>query len=98
MDTSLIINLVYVISTLMFIMGLKKLGSPATARSGNMLSSVGMLLAIVVTLIDKNIISYQWIIVGLIAGSIIGAVMARVVYDDGNARDGCCPQWLWRYL
>ena len=79
MDTSLIINLVYVISTLMFIMGLKKLGSPATARSGNMLSSVGMLLAIVVTLIDKNIISYQWIIVGLIAGSIIGAVMARVV-------------------
>ena len=79
MDTSLIINLVYVISTLMFIMGLKKLGSPATARSGNMLSSVGMLLAIIVTLIDKNIISYQWIIVGLIAGSVIGAIMARAV-------------------
>ena len=79
MDTSLVINLVYVISTFFFILGLKKLGSPATARNGNMLSSVGMLLAIIVTLIDKNIISYQWILIGLAAGSIIGALMARMV-------------------
>ncbi len=79
MDTSIVINLVYVISTFFFILGLKKLGSPATARSGNMLSSVGMLLAIVVTLIDKNIISYQWILIGLATGSIVGALMARMV-------------------
>ena len=79
MDTSLIINLVYVISTFLFILGLKKLGSPATARNGNLISSVGMLLAIIVTLIDKNIISYQWIFVGLLLGTIIGALMARVV-------------------
>jgi len=79
METSLIINLVYVVSTFLFILGLKKLGSPATARSGNLFSAIGMLLAILVTLIDKNIISYQWIFVGLIAGSIIGTLMARMV-------------------
>jgi H+-translocating NAD(P) transhydrogenase subunit beta len=79
MNTSLIINLVYVISTLLFILGLKNLGSPATARRGNLLSSVGMLLAILITLIDKNIITYQWILLGLVTGSIIGAVMARIV-------------------
>ena len=79
MENSLIINLVYVVSTLLFILGLKKLGSPATARQGNLLSSVGMLLAILVTLISKDIIHYQWIIVGLIAGAIIGGLMAKLV-------------------
>ena len=79
MNTSLIINLVYVISTFFFILGLKRLGSPATARSGNLMSSLGMFIAILVTLIDKNILSYQWILIGLAAGSIIGATMARVV-------------------
>lgn len=79
MQTTLIINLVYVISTFLFILGLKKLSSPATARNGNLLSSVGMLFAIIATLISKEIIAYQWIIVGLVAGSIIGALMARLV-------------------
>ncbi len=79
MDTSLIINLVYVVSTLLFIVGLKNLGSPATARKGNLMSSLGMLIAIVVTLLDKNIISYQYIFIGLIAGAAIGAFMARMV-------------------
>ena len=79
MDTNLIINLVYVISTFLFILGLKKLGSPATARNGNLLSSLGMLLAILATLISKEIISYQWIIIGLLVGTVIGIMMAKMV-------------------
>ena len=79
MDTNLIINLVYVISTFLFILGLKKLGSPATARNGNLLSSLGMLFAILATLISKDIISYQWIIIGLLVGTVIGIMMAKMV-------------------
>jgi NAD(P) transhydrogenase subunit beta len=54
------------------------LGSAKTARKGNMLSSIGMLLAIVVTLLDAGL-DYTWIIIGLVVGSLIGAIAARVV-------------------
>ena len=77
-NTSLI-NIVYVFSTLLFILGLKKLTSPETARRGNMLSSLGMLIAVVATLLHQEILSYQWILIGMIAGAIIGALMARLV-------------------
>lgn len=79
MDKTLIINLVYVVSAILFIFGLKELSSPATARRGNFLSAVGMLIAIVVTLLDKEIIDCKWLIIGIIAGSIIGALAARYV-------------------
>lgn len=79
MKTDLVINLAYILASLLFIIGVKKLSSPETARQGNGLSSLGMLLAVVVTLWHKDIIGYEWIIVGLLAGSIIGAVSARIV-------------------
>ena len=69
----------YLIAASLFIYGLKFMSSPATARKGNMLASIGMLIAIVVTLIDKEIVSFEWIIVGLVIGSLIGAVSARKV-------------------
>jgi len=59
------------------------LGSPKTARKGNMYSALGMLLAIVVTLFDKHIINYEWIIIGLIAGSAIGSTFALKVKMTG---------------
>ena len=79
MDQTLFINLTYIVSAFLFVLGLKKLGSPATARMGNLLSSIGMLLAIIVTLIDKNIISYQMIAIGMLIGTIVGVAAARLV-------------------
>ena len=74
-----LINLSYLISAILFIVGLKMLSSPKTARSGNFYSAFGMLIAICATLYDKHIVSYQMIIVGLIIGSAIGTFLANTV-------------------
>ena len=73
------INLAYIGAAALFVFGLKKLASPATARRGNALSSIGMLVAIVVTLTSREIVSYEWIAAGAIVGAVIGAVVARLV-------------------
>jgi NAD(P) transhydrogenase subunit beta len=73
--TPLLINFAYVISAGLFIFGLKMLSSPATARRGNLISSLGMLLAIVVTLFYAGL-DYKWIAVGVAVGTIIGLVAA----------------------
>jgi NAD(P) transhydrogenase subunit beta len=75
----ILIQLAYVVSAALFILGLKKLGSPATARQGNSMSSVGMLVAIVAALLDQGIVDYQWIAIGFIVGGAIGAGAARMV-------------------
>jgi H+-translocating NAD(P) transhydrogenase subunit beta len=69
----------YLIAAVLFIVGLKRLTSPATARTGNRLASIGMLLAIVVTLLDAGIIGYGTVIAGLVVGGGIGAFLARSV-------------------
>ncbi|NND39332.1 MAG: NAD(P)(+) transhydrogenase (Re/Si-specific) subunit beta [Pseudomonadales bacterium] len=79
MSEEMLINLVYVASAVMFIFGLKLLGSPDTARRGNFISAVGMLCAVIVTLIDQNIVEYQYIVGGIVAGGLIGALVARMV-------------------
>ncbi|RDV25453.1 NAD(P)(+) transhydrogenase (Re/Si-specific) subunit beta [Alteromonas aestuariivivens] len=78
-DFSLLINATYVFCALLFIMGLKLLSHPSTARKGNILSSLGMLIAILVTLLDHNIISYQLILAGIVLGSAIGVFAAKKV-------------------
>jgi NAD(P) transhydrogenase subunit beta len=79
MQTIMLINLTYTVAAVLFIIGLKFLGNPATARRGNALSSLGMLLAVVVTLLDQAIIDYHWILLGIVVGSLVGALAARVV-------------------
>jgi len=79
LNTEFIINAVYVLSAALFILGLKLLSHPSTARRGNKLSAVGMLVAICVTLIDQNILAYEWIIVAIVAGSAVGAFIAKKV-------------------
>ena len=74
-----VINFVYVAAAILFIFGLKLLGSPATARKGNLISATGMLVAVIVTLLDQGILQYQYIIAGMAIGGLIGAVTARVV-------------------
>ncbi len=73
------INIIYIVAAMLFIFGLKMLSSPRTARTGNLLSALGMLLAVVVTLFDKGILTYQWIITGLAVGTVIGFFSARLV-------------------
>jgi H+-translocating NAD(P) transhydrogenase subunit beta len=65
----------YIIAASLFVVGLKMLSSPATARRGNVVSAVGMLLAIVATLL-KGELSFAWIAAGIVIGSAIGAVSA----------------------
>ena len=69
----------YVVASVLFIIGLLWLRSPETARAGNRLSALGMLIAVVFTVIDRDIVSYEWIIVGFIVGALIGAIAARQV-------------------
>jgi H+-translocating NAD(P) transhydrogenase subunit beta len=70
------IQISYLVAASLFIVGLKQMSSPATARQGNLLASVGMLLAIVSTLLDQHILNYTTIFIGLALGSAIGAVIA----------------------
>jgi H+-translocating NAD(P) transhydrogenase subunit beta len=72
-------DLVYLLSAALFVWGLKRLGSPATARSGNALAALAMLLAVAVTLLDRGILSWGGLLAALAAGSVIGALLARMV-------------------
>lgn len=73
------IQLTYLVAASLFIIGLKQLGSPATARQGNLLAAVGMLLAVVATLLDQQVLNYQMIFGGLAIGSVVGAIAAQRV-------------------
>ena len=79
MDLELIIQLGYVVAAGLFIFGLKMLGSPDTARRGNGISAIGMLVAIVAALLDQGIVQYEFILGGMVAGGLIGAVASRTV-------------------
>ena len=75
----ILIQFAYVVSAALFIYGLKQLGSPATARRGNTISSLGMLVAIVAALLDQGIVDFQWIVLGFVVGGAIGGAAARMV-------------------
>ncbi len=79
MSGEVLVNSAYIASSILFIVGLKMLGRQATARRGNLLSGLGMLLAVVVTLLDRHVINYTWIVVGLASGTAIGLACARFV-------------------
>ena len=72
-------DLVYLLSAALFVFGLRRLGSPATARSGNGLAALAMLLAVVVTLTDRNIVSWSQLGLAILLGSLLGALLARSV-------------------
>lgn len=65
----------YLLASILFILGLKGLSHPETAKRGMHLAEFGMLMAIVGTLMHLEIVSYVWIIIGLVVGSLIGLVM-----------------------
>jgi len=79
MDITLMVELAYLLSAILFVVGLKRLQSPATARGGNQLAATAMLIAIVATFVENEVLSWTGILIGLILGSLIGAVAARKV-------------------
>lgn len=74
-----LVNLLYIVSAMLFVFGLKMLSKAHSARKGNLISAIGMLLAIVTALSSDNLIHWPWILAGLIAGAVIGAFAARMV-------------------
>ncbi len=78
MNTNLV-DLVYLISAVFFILGIKGLTKPKTAVRGNMLSAIGMLIAVVITLLNKSIVSYEYIIAGVLVGGAVGGIMATKI-------------------
>ncbi len=73
-----LIEVTYLIATALFILALKWLSSPATARRGVWAGEVGMLLAIVGTLLNRGIVDYKWIAIALVLGTIIGVPLGKV--------------------
>ena len=88
MNTYLICIILYMVSCIFFVLGIKKLGKADTARKGNLYSSVGMLIAVISVLISQDVISggfvaYLVIFLALIAGSVVGFIRARKVEMTG---------------
>lgn len=79
MDFSILIQLTYLVAISFFIVGVKRLGSPATARKGNQYAALGMLIGVAVTLLDRQILTFEWILAGVVVGSLVGGVAARKV-------------------
>jgi NAD(P) transhydrogenase subunit beta len=78
MKTALI-DLAYLLSAVLFIFGLKRMQSPVTARTGNVLASLGMLVAVVATLFLQEILTWPVMVAGVVLGGLIGVVLARTV-------------------
>ncbi|TGL86433.1 NAD(P)(+) transhydrogenase (Re/Si-specific) subunit beta [Leptospira congkakensis] len=76
MELVSILNLSYLVASILFIVGIKQLAHPKTASRGNLLGALGMLIAVVATLFDQAILTYDWILVGVLVGSLIGIIMA----------------------
>lgn len=88
-----VINLAYIVACVLFIFGIKRLGKTETARSGNAISSLGMLIAVVAVFLDGDVMKswttdwiqngYLWCFGGIAVGAIIGAVWAKKVKMTG---------------
>lgn len=76
MSLESLLNLVYILSAISFIMGFKLMSSPESARRGNIISAVGMVSAVVATLMFPEIVRYQFIVIGIVVGASIGMLFA----------------------
>jgi NAD(P) transhydrogenase subunit beta len=72
----IVIQSAYLLAAVLFILGLRNLSSAKTAVRGNQLAAIGMLIAIVATLVDQDVVSYEWVIAGIVVGGGLGAVVA----------------------
>jgi NAD(P) transhydrogenase subunit beta len=77
--TDSIAELAYLIASLLFILGLRGLRAPESARRGLVLAEAGMLIEIVATLLRHHLVRYEWIVAGVVIGSAIGTAMAVLI-------------------
>src|ERR1700732_1547941 len=78
LSTDLIIEITYLIATALFILSLKWMSSPTTARHGVWAGELGMLLAVAGTLLNRGIVDYKWVAIALVLGTIIGVPLGKV--------------------
>src|SRR5246500_4329529 len=76
--SDLLLQIIYLVAAVLFILSLKLMSSPKSARHGVWAGELGMLLAIVGTLLHHGIVDYRWIAIGLVLGSIIGVPLGMV--------------------
>ena len=76
MSSAVWVNAAYLLAAILFIVGLKGLSHPKSAVRGNMIGAFGMLIAIVVVLVDQQVLNWTYIVAGIAVGSIIGAILA----------------------
>src|SRR6266702_3085457 len=77
-STEIIIEITYLVATALFILSLKWMSSPTTARRGVWAGELGMLLAVAGTLLNRGIVDYKWVAIALVLGSIIGVPLGKV--------------------
>jgi len=78
-DINLFMGVAYLVATVLFTLGLRRLSSPATARSGNLLASIAMLIAVVVTLLGREVLDLADVAVAMLVGAVVGGLMARTI-------------------
>jgi NAD(P) transhydrogenase subunit beta len=74
-----IIEILYLVASVLFILGLKYMSGPTTAKQGMFLAQIGMLLAVIGTLLQKEVVSFTWIVAGIVIGSAVGAILATKI-------------------
>ena len=79
MDVTSVATVAYLISAILFVSGIKRLSSPATARGGNARAAAAMLIAIVVTLLENDVLEWTTVSVAVVAGALVGAALARSI-------------------
>ena len=83
MSSTDLIQFSYLVAAVLFILGLRNLSSPKTATLGNQMAAVGMLIAIVATLMVQGVVDYTVIVAGIVVGGLIGGVTAlRIQMTD----------------
>ena len=75
----IIVKLAYLVASIMFIIGIKKMNKPATARNGNQISAFGMLIAIVATMVQLDVLSLPEVLICIVIGSAIGYYVSQKV-------------------
>jgi NAD(P) transhydrogenase subunit beta len=75
-DSVFLVQVAYLVSAVLFIFGIMRMSAAKTAVSGNVLASIGMLVAVVATLLNRGIVSYTLIAGGVIVGSVVGGLLA----------------------
>jgi NAD(P) transhydrogenase subunit beta len=78
-EGSALYDLAYLIAAILFIIGLMRMSTPRTARVGNLLAAIGMFIAIIATLLLKEVLNYAAILICIVIGGVIGGVAARMV-------------------